>query len=135
MQRLPVWIGYSPIVHQYGNFDLTVRINFSTLALAMLAATLPEIAHAQQIPAAIAILAISPIIVLALAIGLGVVTRNWMVGGLHVAIVSFLVMLFAIASYWVENDIVIWTPIALLVIQAVILVVLIAKSVLRRTGS
>jgi len=56
-----------------------------------------------------------------------------MIGGLHAAIVSILVMLFAIASYWVENDIVIWTPIALLGIHAVILVVLIAKGVLRRT--
>ena len=101
--------------------------------MTMLAVTLPEIAHAQQIPPAIAVLALSPILVLALAIGLGVVTRSWMVGGLHAAIVSILVMLLAIASYWVENDIVIWTPIALLGIHAVILVVLIAKGVLRRT--
>ena len=99
----------------------------------MLAVTLPEIAHAQEIPAAIAVLALSPILVLALAIGLGVVTRSWMVGGLHAAIVSIWVMLFAIASHWVENDIVIWTPIALLGIHAVILVVLIARGVLRRT--
>jgi len=101
--------------------------------MTMLAVTLPEIAHAQQIPPSIAVLALSPILVLALAIGLGVVTRSWMIGGLHAAIVSILVMLFAIASYWVENDIVIWTPIALLGIHAVILVVLIARGVLRRT--
>ena len=110
-----------------------MRINLPTLVMTMLAVTLPEIAHAQQIPPAIAVLALSPILVLALAIGLGVVTRSWMVGGLHAAIVSILVMLFAIASYWVENDIVIWTPIALLGIHAVILVVLIARGVLRRT--
>ena len=112
-----------------------MRKKVSTLALTMLAVTLPEIAHAQQIPPAIAVLAISPILVLALAIGLGVVTRSWIVGGLHAAIVSFWVTLFVIASYWVENDIVIWTPIGLLAIHAIVLVVLIAKSVLRSPGS
>jgi len=112
-----------------------VRKKVSTLALTMLAVTLPEIAHAQQIPPAIAVLAISPILVLGLAIGLGVVTRSWIVGGLHAAIVLFWVTLFVIASYWVENDIVIWTPIGLLAIHAIVLVVLIAKSVLRSPGS
>ena len=104
-----------------------MRNKVSTLILTTLAVTLPGIAHAQEIPTAIVALALSPIVVLALAIGLGVVTRNWLVGGLHVALVAIWILLFAIASYWVETDIVIWTPIALLGIHAVILVVLIAR--------
>ena len=99
---------------------------FSAVALAS-----PVAAYAQEIPPAIAVLAVSPILVFCLAIGLGVVRRSLIVAAAHAVLVAIWVMLFAIASFWVENDFVVWTPIALLGIHAVILIVLIAKGAKR----
>ena len=100
-------------------------LTVSTLAI-------PAVAQAQEIPPVLAALALSPILVFLLAIVLGIVTRSWIVGITHVALIATWIVLFAIASYWVENDYVIWTPLALYAIHAVILIVLVAKGVMRR---
>jgi hypothetical protein len=93
---------------------------------------LPAVAHAQHIPPVIVALALSPILVLSLAAGLGVVSRSWRTGLAHVGLVLIWILLFGIASYWVENDYVIWTPLTLYVIHAVIMAILIALGIFRR---
>lgn len=93
---------------------------------------LPTVAHAQYIPPVIVALALSPILVLLLAVALGVVSRSWRTGLGHVGLVLIWLLLFGIASYWVENDYVIWTPLTLYVIHAVIMVILIARGLFLR---
>ena len=112
-----------------------MRIDASHIALATLALGVSETAHAQAIPPAIAVLALSPVLVLSLAIALGVITRSLIAAIAHASIVAVWVMLFAIASYWVENDVIIWTPIFLLGMHAVILMLLIARGIRKKTGS
>ena len=97
------------------------------------ALTLPAVAHAQYIPPIIVAMALSPILAFLLAVALGVVSRSWSVGLKHAGLVALWILLFGLASYWVENDYVIWTPLALYVIHAVFMVILIVRGILRRT--
>ena len=98
--------------------------------------TLPVSAHAQYIPPKLVVAALSPILVFLFCIILGVFTRSVRVGVFHAAIVLAWVVLFSLASYFVENDYVIWTPLALYILHSVLLfaliVVEIAKRILRR---
>jgi hypothetical protein len=109
-----------------------MRIHAPGVLLTVSALTLPAVAQAQEIPPLLAALALSPIVVFLLVIALGIVTRNWVAGVAHAALVGTWIVLFGIASYWVENDYVIWTPLALYAIHAVVLVVLVVKGALRR---
>lgn len=93
---------------------------------------LPGTALAQNIPPEIAALALSPVLVLLLAIVLGAVNRSWRVGFMHSGLVLAWILLFGVASYWVENDYVIWTPIVLCGVHAAIMVILIASGMARR---
>ncbi len=80
--------------------------------------------------------ALSPILVLFLCIILGVLSRSLRVGAIHAGLVITWVILFSLASYFVENDYVIWTPLTLYLLHAALLLVLIvveiAKKVSRR---
>jgi MFS-type transporter involved in bile tolerance (Atg22 family) len=109
-----------------------MQINFSKALLAVSALSLPGVAAAQNIPPVIAALALSPVLVLLLAVILGVVTRSWRVGIRHFGLVVVWILLFGVTSYWVENDYVIWTPLALYGIHAATMTFLIARGVLRR---
>ncbi len=101
-----------------------------TLTVSALA--LPGVAYGQNIPPIIAALAISPLFALLLAVALGVISRSWLLGAVHAGLIAVWVLLFGIASYWVENDYVIWTPLALYGLHAVIMVVLIFKGMTQR---
>jgi MFS-type transporter involved in bile tolerance (Atg22 family) len=92
----------------------------------------PGVAHAQQISPLIAALAVSPILVLLLALILGVVSRSWQVAAKHAGLVVVWVVLFAIASYWVENDYIIWTPLVLYAAHATIMLLLVIRGLIRR---
>ena len=94
----------------------------------------PAVAHAQHVSPVIAALAVSPIVVLLLTAVLGFASRSWLVGIAHAALVLLWILMFAIASYWVENDYVIWAPLVLFGAHAVALVVLIARGLLRRAS-
>jgi hypothetical protein len=98
------------------------------------ALTLPGSAYAQEIPPLIGALALSPIVVMLLALVLGIVTRSWRVGAAHAALVAVWLLLFGIASYWVENDYVIWTPLALYALHALIMLALIVQRLIGRRG-
>jgi threonine/homoserine efflux transporter RhtA len=109
-----------------------MRIVSSKVLVAFSALTMPGTALAQKIPPIIAALALSPVLVFLLAIVLGVVTRSWRVAVRHSGLVCVWILLFGIASYWVENDYVIWTPLALYGIHAATMIILIARGALRR---
>jgi hypothetical protein len=96
--------------------------------------SLPDRAYAQEIPPLIGALALSPILVMLLALVLGIVARSWRVGAAHAALVVVWLLLFGIASYWVENDYVIWTPLALYALHALIMLALIVQRLIRRRG-
>ena len=109
-----------------------MRIDASKLALAIIAVLLPGVASAQQVPPLIAWMAISPIFVLLLAGVLGIVSRSWLVGAKHAGLLVLWILLFAIASFWIENDYIIWTPLALYAAHALIMLVLLVRGLIHR---
>lgn len=109
-----------------------MRISSSKTLLAVPVLILPRIAYAQYVPPLLAALALSPLLVLLLAVVLGIVSRSWLVGAKHAGLVLVWIVMFVIASYWVENDYVIWTPLALYGAHAIAMIILIVKGVLSR---
>jgi intracellular septation protein A len=93
---------------------------------------LPITAHAQYLPPWLIAATLSPVLVLLLCIILGVLSRSIRIGATHAAFVLAWVVLFSLAAYFVENDYVIWTPLALYVLHAVLLLVLIAVEIAKR---
>ena len=94
---------------------------------------LPGIAHAQYIPPWAFFAAISPLAVILMSIALGFLTRSWRVGAAHVGLVLLWVLLFGLAAYFVENDYVIWTPLALYAVHAFFVLVLIIVNLANRS--
>lgn len=109
-----------------------MQINSSKALWVFAALTWPGSALAQNIPPIIAALAFSPVLAFLFAIVLGVVTRSWRVALLHSGLIGMWILLFGIASYRVENDYVIWMPLALYGVHAATMILLIARGVLRR---
>ncbi len=93
---------------------------------------LPGTAHAQYIPPVLAAAALSPILVLLLCGVLGIVAGSLRTAARHAGLVVAWVVLFLLAAYFVENDYVIWTPLALYAAHAVLVVVLIGWEGYRR---
>lgn len=105
----------------------------SSKCLSIVAAlTLPGTAFAQNVPPVIVAMALSPLLVIVLAVVLGVVSRSWRVGAVHAGLVVVWVLLFGITAYSIENDYVIRTPLVLYGLHAVVIVILIGAGVLRR---
>lgn len=67
-----------------------------------------------------------------LCIVLGCLTRSVRIGALHAAFVLAWVVLFYLASYFIENDYVIWTPLALYILHSALLLVLIVFEIAKR---
>ncbi len=104
----------------------------SVTIFAVVLGILPVSAHAQYIPPWLVAAALSPILVLFLCVILGFLTRSVRTGVLHAAIVLAWIVLFSLASYFVENDYVIWTPLALYLLHSALLLVLIVVETARR---
>jgi hypothetical protein len=85
----------------------------------------PLTARAQNIPVWFFAAALSPILVLIFCAVLGFLARSVITAVLHAAFVLLWVVLFALASYYVENDYVIWTPLALYILHTALLLALI----------
>ena len=92
----------------------------------------PLAAHAQRIPGWLVVAALSPVVMILLAIVLGILTRSFRTGVLHVALILLWVMTFGIASYYVTNDFIIWTPLLLYTLHAILLLVLILWQIVIR---
>ncbi len=100
--------------------------------LAVVLGTLPVSAHAQYVPPWLIAAVLSPILVFLLCIILGGLTRSIRIGAFHAALVLAWVVLFSLASYFVENDYVIWTPLALYILHSALLLVLIVVEIAKR---
>lgn len=101
-------------------------------ALGIVLGSFPLSAHAQYVPIWLVAAALSPVLVFLLCAILGVLAASLRIAALHAAIVVGWIVLFSLASYFVENDYVIWTPLALYVLHAALLIVLIAVQIVRR---
>ena len=104
----------------------------SATIFAVILGALPVSAHAKYIPPWLVVAALSPIVVLFLCVILGFLTRSVRTGVLHAAIVLAWIVLFSLAAYFVENDYVIWTPLALYLLHSALLLVLIVVETARR---
>ncbi len=93
-----------------------------------------ESAHAQHISTRTAAAVISPLVVIVLAIVLAILNRNWLTGIVHVGLVGLWVALLIIASQLVENDYIIWTPLALYVLHAIIILILLLSAIIKRVS-
>ena len=113
-----------------------MRPGITTLILVAVLGFLPAYAHAQYIPPWMFAAALSPLVVLILCIVLGLLCGSARIGLLNAALLVVWVLLFGLASYFVENDYVIWTPMVLYLLHSVLLLVLIGVQIVRRvTGS
>ena len=101
---------------------------FSLLPLALI----PGVAQAQHLSPLLVATALSPLLVFLLAITLGIVVRNWKTGVLHAGLIVIWLVLFGVASYWVENDYIIWTPVALYSVHALVIVALLIVGIAKR---
>jgi hypothetical protein len=106
----------------------------STVLLAAVLGSLSLPAHAQNVPLWVAIGIVSPVPMFLLCLILGVVARSAATGLRHAAFVFAWIVLFTLASYFVENDYVIWTPLALYLLHGVLLLALIVRHVVKRIG-
>jgi len=93
---------------------------------------LPGMAHAQKIPDSFVLAALSPLVVIALAIVLGFLVRSWKTGVTHVGLVILWLLLLVAAARSVENDYIIWTPLALFCVHALIVLALIIGAAWKR---
>lgn len=109
---------------------MSTRTSATTIAVTL--GALPASAHAQYVPPWLIAAVLSPILVLFLCIVLGVLSRSLRIGALHAGLVIIWVVLFSLASYFVENDYVIWTPLALYILHSALLLVLIVVEVAKR---
>ena len=69
------------------------------------------------------------------AVVLGALEHNWKTGAKHLGMVIVWIVLFGVASYNVENDYIIWTPMLLYALHAVLIIILIFKQIVRRMKS
>lgn len=90
---------------------------------------MPAVAFAQRIPVEIAVAAVSPVFVVFLAGVLGLLRHSWRVAGAHAGLVAVWVVLAGIAMYFIENDYIIWTPLAIYALHAALIVILLVREI------
>ena len=112
-----------------------VNTRVFSLVLAAFLVSHPLVAHAQYIPPWLVAAALSPILVLALCAVLGFVSRSLRRGLVHGALIVLWVVLFSLAAYFIENDYIIWTPLALYILHSALLMVLIVVEIARRENA
>ena len=95
-------------------------------------AAYPISAHAQNVPIWLIAGVLSPLIAFLLCVILGLLAKSIRIGGRHAIIMLIWIILFSLASYYVENDYVIWTPLILYVLHSVLLVVFVAVQIIKR---
>lgn len=93
---------------------------------------MPGTAMAQRIPTEIALAAVSPLLVIALALVLGWLTHSWRTALRHSGLVICWILLTGIFAYWVENDAIIWTPVGIYVVHSLLIIVLVIRELARR---
>ena len=102
---------------------------------AALIATASPSAHAQHVPAAIAIAAVSPILFLLLAAVLGWMERSLLSGLVHTGLIVLWLASFAVLSNAVTIDWLVWTPVVLYGIQCCWIVTRLVTILVRRRAT
>lgn len=110
----------------------TKREHYTALVFLTL---LPGIVYAQHVPGIIVLAVLSPLAVITLAVVLGFLVRSWKTGLTHVGLMIIWLVLFVFAAQSVENDYVIWTPLALYCIHALIVLALVIGKVGKRIAA
>jgi hypothetical protein len=116
-------------------FLQAMRNNLSKLAGLASLSLLPETVYAQHIPTWFAVAVLSPLAVILLAIILGILSRSWRTGATHAGLILAWVLLFGLASYFVENDYIIRTPLVLYAAHAVLIFLMIVVNIAKRIGN
>lgn len=101
------------------------------LAAALLMLVSPP-ALAQKIPLWLVVGVVSPIWALVLVAALALCAPRLGKAGLHTILLILWIVTFLLASNFVENDWVIWTPMHLYIVQLALLPVLVFRQLLRR---
>lgn len=96
---------------------------------------LPTAAHAHGIHPLWIAGALSPLAVLLLCAVLGWMQRSVRVGTMHALLIIVWVTLFWLASNYVTNDYLIWTPLALYLLHTVVIIVLVVWQAIARVRS
>ncbi|MBT8445577.1 MAG: hypothetical protein HKO62_00920 [Gammaproteobacteria bacterium] len=91
----------------------------------------PVTARAQEIPGWVAAGALSPLLVLVLAVIVGRQRRSWSAGATHVLLVLTWIGLFLLASAHVTNDYLIRVPLLAYALHGLLLVVLVVLHCVR----
>lgn len=112
-----------------------MRAKIFKYTAAIIVSLVPGIALAQHIPVVVAVAALSPLLVMLCAVVLGALEHNWKTGAKHLGMVIVWIVLFGVASYNVENDYVIWTPMLLYALHALLIIILIFKQIVQRMKS
>jgi len=109
-----------------------MRAKIFKYTTAIIVSLVPGIALAQHIPVVVAVAALSPLLVMLCAVVLGALEHNWKVGAIHLGLIVVWLVLFGVASYTVENDYIIWTPMLLYALHALLIIILIFKQIAQR---
>ena len=104
------------------------------IPFAILLCALATPAQAQNVPIWVVVGLLSPLPVFLLCLILGVLARSVRTGAIHAGLVLCWIVLFTLASYSIENDYVIWTPLVLYMLHAVLLLILTAVQIVRRVS-
>jgi hypothetical protein len=116
-------------------FGCTIPGKRAALALAGFALCWPPQAHAQRIPDIVVVLAAMPLLAVILAVALGIVTRSWRTGAVHLGLTVLWVLWFVLAAKHLTSDWANWAPIVALAIHLLAMACLIVWTGLRRRGS
>ena len=110
------------------------KVNTKSISLfaAVTLAAYPIAAHAQNVPIWLVAGVVSPLLAFLLCGILGLLAKSSRTAGRHAIMILIWIILFSLASYFVENDYVIWTPLILYILHSVLLVVLIAVQIIKR---
>ena len=108
---------------------ITKLVGLTSLPLAS------EMAFAQHVPTSIAVAALSPLVVVALAVVLGIVAGSWRVGIMHAGLLLVWILVFLFTAQHVENAYVIWVPIILYGAHTLLISVLLVVHTVRRLAS
>ena len=95
-------------------------------------------AQAQRVPTSLALVALSPLVVVVLATVLGVLVRSWRVGTLHVFLVLTWAITFLLVAQHVEGDYktyLIWIPIIGYVVHTLVILVLLVVHMAKRLSA
>lgn len=99
---------------------------------------LPGTAQAQQVPTSLAMVALSPLVVVVLAALLGMVARSWRVGILNISLLVTWVVAFLFLVQHFQSDYriyIIWIPIIVYAFHTLLILILLIIHIAKRIAA